>query len=385
MLTFAFPTSLRVGAGAVRQLPATLAALGLKRPLLVTDRYLLDNGLAEPALAQLRDAGVPVRIFADDAAEPTDRTVEAARAFLEDGLHDCIIGYGGGSPIDVAKVLAVVAVHAGVVRDYKAPHVQDVSGLPIIAIPTTAGTGSEVTRFAVISDEANGEKMLCAGLGYMPVAALVDFELTFSMPPRVTADTGIDALTHALEAYVSQRASPLSDSFALAALGQIAPTLRKVVADPQDRQARAAMMMGATLAGLAFSNSSVALVHGMSRPISVHFHVPHGLSNAMLLPAVTAYSAPAALGRYADCARAMGICGAEDDQKAVDLLVAELRSLNADLAVPTPGEFGIDADQWTRLSATMAAQALASGSPANNPRSATPDEIVQLYAEAWSG
>ena len=181
------------------------------------------------------------------------------------------------------------------------------SGLPIIAIPTTAGTGSEVTRFTVITDTETDEKMLIAGLGCCPTAAIVDFELTLTMPLRLTADTGIDSLTHAIEAYVSKRANPYTDGMAKNAMGLIAKNIRAACAEPQNRAAREAMMLGATTAGMAFSNASVALVHGMSRPIGAFFHVPHGLSNAMLLPEITAFSAPAALDRYADCARAMGV------------------------------------------------------------------------------
>ncbi|MFC6047962.1 iron-containing alcohol dehydrogenase, partial [Methylobacterium hispanicum] len=223
---------------------------------------------------------------------------------LRSGEHDCVVGFGGGSPMDTAKAVAVLARFGGAMQGYKAPHLQDAPGLPIIAIPTTAGTGSEATRFTIVTDSETDEKMLCIGLAYLPVAALVDYELTLSKPRRLTADTGIDALTHAIEAYVSKRANPFSDGMALSAMRAIAPNLRRVWTDPGDRAAREAMMVGATQAGIAFSNSSVALVHGMSRPIGAHFHVAHGLSNAMLLPAVTAFSAPAALARYAACARA---------------------------------------------------------------------------------
>jgi alcohol dehydrogenase class IV len=270
--------------------------------------------------------------------------------------------------------------------DYKAPHVQDEPGLPVIAIPTTAGTGSEATRFTIITDEATDEKMLCPGLAWLPVAALVDYELTFTKPRRLTADTGIDSLTHAIEAYVSKRANPFSDGMALLAMRAIAPNLRRVCADPEDRGAREAMMLGATQAGIAFSNSSVALVHGMSRPIGAHFHVPHGLSNAMLLPAVTAWSAPAALGRYADCARAMGVAGdGEGDQSAVARLLDELAALNRDLDVPGPAAWGIDAARWEALVPLMCAQATASGSPANNPRVPEADQMAALYAQVWAG
>ena len=269
-------------------------------------------------------------------------------------------------------------------RDYKFPRNVTETGLPIIAVPTTAGTGSEVTRFTIITDETNDEKMLCVGIGFMPVAALVDYNLTLSLPPRVTADTGLDALTHAIEAYVSQKANLYSDSQALAAMRLIAPNLRRAYHDGADKAAREAMMLGSTLTGVTFSSASVALVHGMSRPIGAFFHVPHGLSNAMLLPTVTAFSIPAAAQRYADCARAMGIATAQDsDEQANARLLVELQALNDELQVPTPAQFGIDRDRFFQLMPTMAQQALASGSPGNNPRVPTIDQMVELYSSLW--
>lgn len=381
----ALPRVLRVGAGASLQLAEALASMGLSRPLIVTDRFLLETGRVEQVTAPLTAAGIPFRVFADTVPDPTVASTLAGLAFLQEGDHDCVVGYGGGSPMDTAKMMAVLAVHGGEIAAYKVPHVQDLPGLPILAIPTTAGTGSEATRFTVITDEATDEKMLCAGLAYLPLVGLVDYEQTLTKPARLTADTGIDALTHAIEAYVSRRANPFSDGMALTAMRAIAPNLRRVWADPADRAAREAMMLGACQAGIAFSNASVALVHGMSRPIGAHFHVPHGLSNAMLLPAVTRYSAPAALERYATCARTMGIAkDSEGNQSAVARLLEELRSLNADLAVPSPRAYGIDENRWTRLVPTMAQQALASGSPGNNPAVPTAEEIETLYAEVWA-
>lgn len=177
-------------------------------------------------------------------------------------------------------------------KDYKFLRQVNEPGLPLIAIPTTAGTGSEVTRFTIITDDQADEKMLCCGMGFMPVAALVDYNLTLSLPPLTSADTGIDALTHAMEAYVSQKANLYSDCQAIAAMRLIGPNLRKVYHNTDDHKAREAMMLGSILTGIAFSNASV---HGMSRPISAFFHVPHGLSNAMLLPSVTEFSISAAL------------------------------------------------------------------------------------------
>ena len=377
--TIAFPRLLRIGGGASQVLATTLTQFGLNRPFILTDRFLRDTGRVETLTAPLTAAGIAFTIFADTVPDPTLASVETALSALKLGDHDCVIGFGGGSPIDTAKAVAVLAVHGGAMRDYKVPHVQDTPGLPVMAIPTTAGTGSEATRFTIITDEISDEKMLCAGLAYLPLAALVDFELTLTKPRRLTADTGIDALT-----YVSKRANPVADGFALAAMRAIAPNLRRVWADAGDRAAREAMMAGSTQAGIAFSNSSVALVHGMSRPIGAHFHVPHGLSNAMLLPAVTAFSAPHGLARYADCARAMGIAAeGEGDQSAVARLLDELSQLNADLEVPGPKAYGIDEARWHHLIPTMAEQALASGSPGNNPRVPTAPEIEELYRQAW--
>ena len=227
--------------------------------------------------------------------------------------------------------------------------------------------------------------MLIAGLAALPLAALVDFELTYSVPARTTADTGIDSLTHALEAYVSRRANPYSDAQALAAMRLIGANLRTAYAQPQNAEAREAMMLGATQAGIAFCNSSVALVHGMSRPIGAHFHVPHGLSNAMLLPALTRYGLGHAPARYAQAARVIGFAEAgDDDEAAGEKLARGLEALNRDLGVPTPAGFGIDPAAWEARMSLMADQALASGSPANNPRVPDKDEILTLYREVWS-
>jgi len=269
-------------------------------------------------------------------------------------------------------------------RDYKFPRIVNELGLPIIAIPTTAGTGSEVTKVTIITDESNDEKMMCMGVGFMPLAALVDFNLTLSLPKRTTADTGIDALTHAMEAYVSRKASLYTDSQAIAAMRLIGPNLRRAFHDGTDKIARERVMLGSTLAGIAFSNASVALVHGMSRPIGAAFHVPHGLSNAMLLPAVTEFSIPAAAKRYADCARAIGVASEQDSTDvANDKLMAELYALNDELEVPTPEMFGISRDEFFRLMPTMAEQALQSGSPGNNPRVPSAEEIIELYKKLW--
>lgn len=376
---------MRIGAGALAELPAALAQLGLRAPVILTDGFLAGSGSLDRLMTILNDAGMAARAYCDVIPDPTVTSIDAAVAFVAEGQHDCVIGFGGGSPIDTAKAVAILAARGGTMRERKAPHQENEPGLPIIAIPTTAGTGSEATRFTIVTDESNDEKMLCAGLAYLPVLAIVDYELTLTKPKRLTADTGIDALVHAIEAYVSKLANPFSDGMAISAMRAIWPNLRRVCEEPGDRVAREAMMAGSLQAGIAFSNASVALVHGMSRPIGAHFHVAHGLSNAMLLPAVTAWSAPAAMTRYADCARAMGIADpAEGDQAAVARLIEALRDVNRDLSVPTPKSYGIDEARWTELLPLMAEQALASGSPGNNPRVPDTDTIQALYREAWA-
>ena len=207
--SIALPRLMRIGAGASRLLPEVLGQLGLSRPFVVTDPYLAGSGRTDTLLERLTSAGAQATIFSETVPDPTVASVEAALAALQAGDFDCVVGFGGGSPMDTAKAVAVLARHGGQMRDYKAPRQQDEPGLPIVAIPTTAGTGSEATRFTIVTDEATDEKMLCIGLAYLPVAALVDYELTLTKPKRLTADTGIDALTHAIEAYVSRKAQPV--------------------------------------------------------------------------------------------------------------------------------------------------------------------------------
>ena len=378
------PRILQIGSGASLALAETLATLGCSRPLLVTDKMMVELGYVERLRRALNEADIDLTVFEDTLPEPTAASIQAGVSIVRDGDYDSIVALGGGSPIDSAKAIAILGKHGGVMRDYKFPRVVTESGLPVIAIPTTAGTGSEVTRFTIITDESNNEKMLCTGIGFMPIAALVDYELTLSLPQRITADTGIDALTHAIEAYVSRKASPYSDSQAIAAMKLIGPNLRRAYHSGDDTGAREAMTLGATLAGIAFSNASVALVHGMSRPIGALFHVPHGLSNAMLLPSVTAYSISAATGRYADCARAMGYAQHDDsDETANKKLLSELHALNKELQVPTPKQFGIDRTVFFDQLESMAQQALDSGSPGNNPVVPGIGDIIAIYKQIW--
>jgi alcohol dehydrogenase class IV len=385
LATITLPRLIMIGAGASGEVANAMAKIGVSRPLIVTDPYMRESGKLERITAVLDEAGISYETFADTVPDPPTEVVATGAGILKEGHFDSMIALGGGSPMDTAKAMGVLATHGGQMRDYKVPYQADSSAYPLIAIPTTAGTGAEVTKFVVITDTETDEKMLCAGLGYVPMCALVDYTLSLTMPRRLAADTGIDTLTHAIEGYVSRKRNPCTDPLALSCMKLVAGNIRTACDEPDNHAAREAMMLSATQAGLAFANASVCLVHGMSRPIGAHFHVHHGLSNAMLLPAVTAFSAPESLDRYADCARAMGLADDEvGSQAAVALLLDELRRLNKELEVPTPKAYGIDEKKYFSLLPTMAEQALASGSPANNPRVPSADEIVALYREAWA-
>ncbi len=378
------PRMLEIGAGVIHKIGVIVKEMNCWRPLIVTDKIMQELGYVERIQDELKAMNISSDVFDDTIPEPTTRSIQAGVKLAESGEYDVIIGLGGGSPIDSAKAISILGKFGGQMRDYKFPRIVNERGLPIIAIPTTAGTGSEATRVTVITDESNDEKMLCVGIGFLPTVAVVDYELTLSVPSRTTADTGIDSLTHALEAYVSKKANAYSDIQAVAAMKLLAPNLRRVFNNGKDREAREAMMLGSTLAGIAFSNASVALVHGMSRPIGALYHVPHGLSNAMLLPAVTEYSIPAAEQRYADAARVMGIAQASDTNiKANQKLMDELFAINRELEVPTPAEFGISRTQFFENLKMKAQQALASGSPANNPRVPDADSIIEIYKQLW--
>mgnify|MGYP001026833916 FL=1 len=378
------PRYLRIAGGASGDIAQVLAMFGLSKPLIVTDPFMAQSPLLTAITDPLQAAGISAGVFADTVPDPTTEVVDQGLAVLQAGDYDCMIGFGGGSPMDTAKAIGILDAGGGRMRDWKVPASANMHTRPLICVPTTAGTGTEVTRFVVITDTETDEKMLIQGLAGVPLAALVDYELTMGKPYRLTADTGIDSFTHGLEAFVSRLANGHSDGYALSALKLIFDTVRVVCAEPSNKAARAAMALGATHGGFAFNSASVALIHGMSRPIGAHFHVPHGLSNAMLLPAITAFSLSGAPERYAAIARHLGLADAQStDQAAGEALVAALRSLNQDLAVPTPRAWGIDEAKYRALMPTMAQQALASGSPGNNPRVPTADEIIALYEEVY--
>lgn len=378
------PRTMEIGRDACQKLPQILKSLGIKKPLIITDDMMVKLGYVDNIQGILKEAQISADVFSDTVPEPTEMSISAGVSQVKAKDYDGLIALGGGSPIDSAKAISILGRFGGDMRDYKFPRQVDETGLPIIAIPTTAGTGSEVTRFTIITDDLNNEKLLCVGMGFMPIAAIIDFSLTLSVPPRTTADTGIDAMTHAIEAYISPKRNAYSDQQALAALRLIGPNIQMAYRNGKDEAAREAMMLGSTLAGIAFCNSSVALVHGMSRPIGAFFHVPHGLSNAMLLPTITEFGISSAPDRYADCARALGVADSSDtDDNANVRLIDFLKNLNKELHVPTLAEFGVQRADFDKLVNTMCEQAFASGSPNNNPRIPNLEEMIQLYTMLW--
>ena len=379
------PKFMNIGGGKIKSVTDILKKINCNKPLIITDKTMVKLNIIEPLEKALTDMQIRYRIFDDTVPEPTAKSIENGVITLKDGSFDCIIAFGGGSPIDSAKAISLLATKGGLIEDYKFPIINSENNIPIIAIPTTAGTGSEVTKFTIITNEKTDEKMLCVGPAFMPIAAIVDYELTYSVPQRTTADTAIDSLTHAIEAFVSKKSNLFSDTQAISAMELIAPNIRKAYNNGKDQEAREKLMTGATLAGIAFSNSSVALVHGMSRPIGAFYHVPHGLSNAMLFPTVTEFSIPAAPERYSKCAKAIGIAKFDDSiEESNKKLLDELKQINLDLEVPTLEEFGVKKEAFLQNIDTMATQALASGSPNNNPIVPSHDQLVSLYKKLWS-
>ena len=383
--TFSVPPVLVFGSGAAAQVGEECRRLGVKRGLIITDEMLLKLGVVDTIKQALKKAEIQFAIYAGIFTEPTVEFVQEGLKSYEENGCDFLLAVGGGSAIDTAKAISIMVTNKGAIEDYQGANKVKEKGAPLIAIPTTAGTGSEVTQFTIITDTKRDVKMLIASPFLIPQQAIVDPLLTLSMPRGLTAATGVDALTHAVEAYVSVKAQPMSDLFALSAIELISGNLRQAWSNGNNREAREKTMLGALQAGIAFSNSSVALVHGMSRPIGAYFHVAHGVSNAALLSVVTEFSLIGNPGRYARIAQAMGENIEELSVKeAADLAAESITSLIEDIEIPSLEELGVEEEKLAELAPQMAEDALASGSPANNPRQATKEEIVELYKLAYA-
>lgn len=349
-----------------------------RKPLIVTGKYTAKSSAAEQLLKYTPD-GV---IFDGITGEPTDKMIEAGvEAYRLNGC-DYIIGIGGGSSLDSAKAVAAMSVLGGSIADYMGREI-DGDFPPTVLIPTTAGTGSEATKFTIITDTEKDVKMLLKGDSLLPELAVLDYSLTMSSPKSVTAATGMDALTHAIESYTSRKANPITDIFALSALKRIFAYLPAAYNNPEDENAREQLSIAAYEAGVCINNASVTIVHGMSRPIGALFHVPHGISNAMLDIKCLSFALSGAVGKFADAARAIGASDSADDKTAANAFLAALEKLCSAVEIPTLAQYGIDKEKFFAAIDKMADDALASGSPSNTIREVTKADIVEIYKSLW--
>jgi alcohol dehydrogenase class IV len=374
------PQSIFYGRSALVNTGAEAAKLG-KKALIVSDPIMDSLGYVRECRELLEKEGVDCAVYLGVDTEPTDRHVAESLELLKREACDMVISLGGGSCMDTAKAISVIATNGGYIGDYmQQKKLASEQPLPHIAIPTTGGTGSEATDATIITNTTNDVKMMIKQPAFMPAAAIVDPLLTLSTPPNVTAATGVDALSHAIEAYISRRAHPMTDTLALSAMKLIIGNLLTAYQDGKNEEARGAMSLGSLQAGMAFSNASVCLVHGMSRPIGALFHVPHGISNAMLLPAVLEFSREACTDRLADIGR---MFQPENESlsnvEGADLAVRSIKELCLQLGIPNLKGWGIDEEAFELAVTKMATDAIASGSPGNNPRVPTHRELVELY------
>ena len=373
------------GWGALTQLVAEVEKYDAQKVLVVTDPVLEKIGITKQVTAPLIEKGFAVSVYTEVVPEPPLEVGEALVDFTRKGNFDLVIGFGGGSAMDLAKLAAVLAVHEGPVADYlnlTGTKKVEKKGLPKILIPTTAGTGSEVTNISVLS--LGTTKDVVADNYLLADVAIVDPALTVSVPPRVTAATGVDALTHAVEAYISVNASPASDALALHAIRLIAHSLRKAVEDGNNRQARTDMSQGSFLAGLAFFNAGVAGVHALAYPIGGQFHIPHGESNAVLLPYVMSYIRKSCTKRMGDILEALGgnkslLSEEEASYKCVD----ELTRIVKDVGIPsTLGGFNIPESALEQLTSDGVKQKRILE---RSPLPLKEDDIRKIYQSAFDG
>lgn len=379
---FIVPGQIITGAGALDMAAQTLGAMG-KKALIVTDEMMIKLGNCAKVEEALKGQGADYAVFSGVTGEPTDRMIEEGLAAYRDKGCDFLVGLGGGSALDAMKAIGSLAHGGGRISDYMGK-VIDVPMPPMAAIPTTAGTGSEATQFTIITDTGKDIKMLLKGKCLMPGLAIIDPQFTMTAPPKITASTGLDALCHAVEAYTSRRAQAMSDTFALSAVKRIFASLPTAFRDGTNEEARVEMSVAALEAGIAFNNASVTLIHGMSRPIGALFHVPHGLSNAMLMKVCLAYALPGAYDRFAALGRAVGVAdSADSDQAASEKFLAALARLTEELETPTPAQYGIGREAFFAAIPKMAHDAMESGSPQNTRREIAQADVERMYTELW--
>lgn len=378
------PPRVIIGADARSSVGQEARGLGWSRVLVVSDPFHEEAGRTSEISELLSKAGLEVSVYSGVTGEPdTEMVTCGLKQFMADKC-DGIVALGGGSVIDTAKTISVLAVNDGTVQQFMGTDTVPQPGAGLIAIPTTSGTGSEATRVVVIADSQSNLKMSGRSKAYVPDVAILDYKLTTSMPKSMTAASGIDALTHAIEAYVSKQANDFTDLLALSAVRLIRGSIRQAWHDGSDEDARENMLMGSFQAGIAFSNSSVGLVHSMSEPLGACFHVPHGLSNAMLLPAVTKFSVAGATSRYAEIARSMDLANSSmSDEECCKTLIDGLLQLNRELEISSPKSFGIEKLRYEDQIEKMAADAASAGSTGNNPVIPTLEQIKDIYCETY--
>ena len=379
---FIMPGHIISGPGALEQAGTWFASFG-KKAFIVTDQMMIQLGNCQKLEEVLKAHGVDYYIFSEITGEPTDLMVKKGLAAYKEQSCDFLIALGGGSAIDAMKAVASLAESGGEISDYMGKEIQ-VKTPPMAAIPTTAGTGSEATQFTIITDTEKDIKMLLKGRVLMADMAVIDARFTMTAPPKITAATGLDALCHGIEAYTSRKAQPMSDIFALSAVKRIFRYLPKAYRDGKDQEAREQMALAALEAGIAFNNSSVTVIHGMSRPIGALFHVAHGLSNAMLMKECLTFALSGAKERFGDLGRAVGVASENDtDAEAGKKFLAGVESLVKELDIPDLEGAGIQREKFFELIDKMAHDAMESGSPQNTMRDITEEEVKEIYKKLW--
>ncbi len=380
--TFMVPAKIISGTNVIDELGEHIKGKGTKA-LIVTDQFMVKFGNAAKVENALKKVNVPYVIFDGANTEPTDKIVEAGLKVYKETACDFLIALGGGSPMDTAKAIAFMSVCKGKISDYMHT-VIDMEVPYLVAIPTTAGTGSEATKNTIIADTENNVKMLLGGPSIIPALAVVDPTFTMTAPPKVTAATGVDALTHAIESYTSRKAQPLSDIFAISAVKKIHQNLPICYKDGKNVEARLQMSIAALEAGIAFNNASVTIVHGMSRPIGALFHIAHGVSNAVLLPACMEFAIEENTARFAEIGRLMGVADeSTSDQDAAKAMVKEVARFCKEVGIPTLAELGVKKEDFFAQLDKMADDALESGSPQNTMRIPTKEQITEIYKKLF--
>lgn len=382
MSHFVIPNHTVVGTNVLGEAAPLLKKMGNKA-FIVTGRHVAVSDMMKQLTALLDENGIGCVIFDGITGEPTDTMIENGVEMLKSSGCDFIIGIGGGSPLDSAKAIAAMAVNEGSIADYNG---KEITGeiLPLAAIPTTAGTGSEATKFTVITDSEKGIKMLLKGDVLVPKLAIVDSSFTVGAPKSVTSATGLDALTHAVEAYTSRKAFSMTDTLAVSAVKRIMKYLPIAYREPDNSLAREQMSIAALEAGICINNSSVTIVHGMSRPIGALFHVPHGMSNAMLLKECLSFAVSGAYEKFANLGRETGEASDSDsDETAAEKFIDSLQSICDVCEIPTLEQYGIDRDEYYSKISKMATDAVASGSPANTVKEVTVDDCIEIYKKLY--